>query len=64
MKIRKQSRQKTEVISFRVPRRLAEIIDSYIKQSTYVTPSEFVRAAVSEKIKTDSPVLYQQIFQS
>jgi Arc/MetJ-type ribon-helix-helix transcriptional regulator len=54
--------QRLRTISVRVTETLAEIIDEYLRRDAHVTPSDFVRDAIREKLKRDTPELYNSMF--
>ena len=49
-------------ISLRVPLTLKELIQEFIARDTHINESDFVRSAIREKIKSDAPELYQNLF--
>ena len=56
-----KTREKTKVVSCRVPERLAELIKKYCALDMHVNPADFVRDAIREKIKRDAPRLCEQL---
>jgi len=53
----------TQVLSVRVTKSMAKLILSYLQIDTHVSKSDFLRDAVREKIKRDTPQLYAGLFQ-
>ncbi len=53
---------KTKVISTRVTQPLVKIIKEYLAKDTHVTPADFLRDAIREKLKNDDPILYKSMF--
>jgi len=49
--------KKTEVVGARIPTKLRQAMREYIRQDTHINESDFVRAAIREKIKRDAPHL-------
>jgi len=49
--------KKTEVVGARIPLKLRQAMREYIRQDTHINESDFVRAAIREKIKRDAPHL-------
>jgi len=41
---------------------LADLIEEYLKRGTHISRSDFIRAAVREKIMRDAPELYRRLF--
>ena len=56
------TKEKTRVISCRVPERFAEIIQKFCSLDAHVNPADFLRDALREKVKRDAPILYEQLF--
>lgn len=54
--------QKLKVISTRITEPLARVIEEYMKMDAHVTPADFVRDAIREKLKRDTPELYKSMF--
>ncbi len=52
----------TEVLSVRVTKPLARLVEEYLHLDAHVSKSDFVRDAIREKIKRDVPWLYNKIF--
>ena len=50
-----------KVISIKVTVPLYEIVDKYLELDAHVTKSDFVRSAIREKIKADTPWLYDNM---
>ena len=52
-------------LGIKVPQSLKKLIDMYLdSEPTYVNISEFARSAFSEKIKKDTPWLYEEVSRS
>lgn len=52
-------------VGIRIPKDLKKLIDRYLNQDpTYVNVSEFARSAFREKIRKDTPWLYEEITRS
>lgn len=54
---------KTKVVATRVTDPLAKLIERYLKMDAHVSPADFIRDAIREKIQRDAPHLYQELFQ-
>jgi len=52
---------KLKVISTRVTAPLAKAIEEYLRMDAHVSPADFVRDAIREKLKRDAPQLYQKM---
>ena len=55
-----QSEHKT--VSTRITRRLDKVIGEYLQMDAHVTMADFVRDAIREKLKRDTPELYRSMF--
>lgn len=53
----KMSSQKTTVVGTRITQHLKRAMNEYIRQDTHLNESDFIRAAIREKIKRDAPHL-------
>lgn len=53
----------TKTVSTRVTKPLAKLIEKYLELNTHVTPADFIRDAIREKIRREAPDLYRQLFQ-
>ena len=51
-----------QVLSVRVTKSMVNIIWKYLQIDTHVSKSDFVRDALREKIKRDTPQLYAELF--
>ena len=47
----------TEVVSTRIPPKLKQAMNIYIQKDTHLNESDFIRAAIREKIGRDAPHL-------
>jgi Arc/MetJ-type ribon-helix-helix transcriptional regulator len=56
-----EKRDKTVVVSCRVPEKLAEVIKRYCQADMHLNPADFVRDAIREKLKRDAPELCEQL---
>lgn len=54
---------KLVVVSTRVTVPLAETIQKYLLADSHVSPADFVRAAIREKLKRDAPQLFLEMYQ-
>jgi len=55
----KNPKQKT--VSTRITEPLARAIEEYLQIGVHVSPADFIRDAIREKLKKDAPELYQKI---
>ena len=53
---------RTKTIATRVTIPFAKLIDSYLERDCHVTPADFIRDAIREKIRRDAPNLYDDLF--
>jgi len=53
---------KTKTIATRITIPFAKMIDRYLERDCHVTPADFVRDALREKIRRDAPNLYESLF--
>lgn len=51
----------TEVLSVRVTKPLAKLVEKYLVLDAHMNKSDFVRDAIREKIKKDAPWLYEKM---
>ena len=54
--------QKLKVVSTRITESLAQIIEEYLQLDAHVTPADFFRDAIREKLKRDTPDLYNSMY--
>ena len=54
--------QKLIVVSTRITESLAHIIEKYLQLDAHVTTADFIRDALREKLKRDTPDLYNSMF--
>jgi Arc/MetJ-type ribon-helix-helix transcriptional regulator len=52
---------KLKVVSTRVTEPLAKAIEEYLHMDAHVSPADFVRDAIREKLKRDAPQLYNKM---
>lgn len=52
---------KLKVVSTRVTEPLARAIEEYLRIDAHVSPADFIRDAIREKLKRDVPKLYKQL---
>jgi len=53
---------KLKCMSVQVTESLAKIIQEYLKQDSYVSVSDFLRACIKEKLQRDTPDLYKRLY--
>lgn len=53
---------KTETVSSKIPIKLGDAMRKMIQMDTHLTESEFIRAAIREKMKNDAPHLFDEMF--
>ena len=53
---------RTKTIATRVTFPFAKLIDRYLEKDCHVTPADFIRDAIREKIRRDAPNLYDNLF--
>jgi len=53
----KMSSQSTVVVGARITQHLRRAMNEYIRRDTHLNESDFIRAAIREKIKRDAPHL-------
>jgi len=58
-----RNEKETIQVSFRMPKNLKEIIETYLKHDLHMNLSDFFRDALREKIQRDAPELYRRLFQ-
>lgn len=49
-------------VGSRIPAKLREIMREYIRLDTHLNESDFIRAAIREKIENDAPELMENMF--
>ena len=54
--------QKLIVVSTRITESLAHIIEKYLQLDAHVTTADFIRDDIREKLKRDTPDLYNSMF--
>jgi len=52
----------TKVVATRVTPQLAELIKEICRRDAHVNPADFIRDAIREKIRRDTPELYRELF--
>lgn len=57
-----ESMVQTEFMGLRISKTLVELIKEYIELDTHMNVSDFVRDAIREKLKKDSPELFLKLF--
>jgi len=50
------------VVASRIPKKLRELMREYIQRDTHLNESDFIRAAIREKIERDAPRLLEGLF--
>ena len=51
-----------KTVSTRITRRLDKVIGEYLRMDAHVTMADFIRDAIREKLKRDTPGLYNSMF--
>ena len=59
----KLAKNKTKVITTRVPERFAELLEQYCRQDVYINCSDLIRDALRVKIRRDAPDLYNELLE-
>jgi len=54
--------KEAETVASRIPAKLRELMRAYIRQDTHLNESDFIRAAIREKIERDAPELMEGMF--
>ena len=54
---------RTKVIATRVTVPLAKVIEEYLKRDAHVSPADFFRDAIREKLKRDAPALFKSMLE-
>lgn len=49
-------------VGSRIPAKLRELMQTYIRHDTHLNESDFIRAAIREKIERDAPELMEDMF--
>jgi Arc/MetJ-type ribon-helix-helix transcriptional regulator len=49
-------------VSFRIPKSLKDLVKKFVAKDCHVNASDFFREALREKVKTEAPELYTQLF--
>ena len=52
----------TKVVATRVTPQLAKLIKEICRRDAHVNPADFIRDAIREKIRRDTPELYRELF--
>lgn len=56
--------QPNPTVSARITRPLRELMSEYLKNDAHISEGDFIRDAIREKIKRDTPELYQMMFKN
>jgi len=56
-------REESETVSARIPSNLRKAMQEAILRDTHLNESDFIRAAIREKIKRDAPHLIQKLLE-
>ena len=59
----KMMKKKTKVISTRVTKHFADLLEQYCRQDAYINCSDFVRNALREKLRRDAPERFKRLFE-
>jgi Arc/MetJ-type ribon-helix-helix transcriptional regulator len=59
-----ENREAEAYIGVRVPRSLKQLVTRIVEVDTHINKSEFVRAAIREKISRDAPQLYRTLYRA
>ena len=54
--------RETETVSSKIPKKLGDAMRKMIQMDTHLTESEFIRAAIREKMIRDAPHLFEDMF--
>jgi len=57
----KMKNPKLKVVSTRVTEPLAKAIEEYLQIGAHVSPADFIRDAIREKLRNDAPELYRKM---
>jgi Arc/MetJ-type ribon-helix-helix transcriptional regulator len=49
-----------KVVSTRITKPLARALEEYLRIDAHVSPADFIRDAIREKLKRDAPSLYEK----
>jgi len=55
--------QKDATINVRIPGPFKTLIQKFVAMDTHMNESDFIRAAIKEKIQRDAPGLYKKLFE-
>ncbi len=55
-------KEEAETVSSRIPAKLRVLMGQYILHDTHLNESDFIRAAIREKIERDAPELMEDMF--
>ena len=54
--------RESETVSSKIPKKLGDAMRTMIRMDTHLTESEFIRAAIREKMIRDAPHLFEEMF--
>ena len=55
-------RKELTTICVMIPQTMRDLIEQFVSLDTHTNLSEFVRDAIRQKLHTDAPILYNQLF--
>jgi len=55
--------KKTETVSSKIPSNLRMAMQRFIAMDTHLNESDFIRAAIRDKIKKEAPHLIEELFE-
>jgi len=55
--------RKLKVVSTRITEPLVSVMEKYLEIDAHVSPADFIRDAIREKLKRDVPDLYNEMYQ-
>jgi len=55
--------KKTETVSSKIPANLRTAMQKFISMDTHLNESDFIRAAIRDKIKNEAPHLIEELFE-
>lgn len=55
-------KEEAETVASRIPAKLRALMKLYILHDTHLNESDFIRAAIREKIERDAPELMEDMF--
>lgn len=55
--------RKTATVSSKIPSNLREAMQKFILKDTHLNESDFIRAAIREKIRREAPQILDELFE-